>query len=124
MSIWKDENLIKVLQGGGVAVMPTDTIYGLVAQAENEQAVNRIYQIKRRTPEKPCIILISDIGDMSRFGVLLSSEKKEVIKKYWREEEVPTSIIVECHGEKWEYLHRGTGTLAFVYPTMTICLKY
>ena len=60
--MWKDENLVKVLRENGVAVMPTDTLYGIVGRAESVSAVNRIYTIRKRNPGKPCIILIGDIS--------------------------------------------------------------
>ena len=63
---WNNKNLVKILKKGGVAVMPTDTIYGIVGQAENISTVNRIYNLKKRNPEKPCIILISNIEQLSR----------------------------------------------------------
>ena len=60
--IWSDKNLIKTLKDGGVIVMPTDTIYGMVGRAEDISVVKRIYKIRKRNPDKPCIILISDIS--------------------------------------------------------------
>lgn len=54
------EDLVSVLQTGGVAVLRTDTLYGLVCQADNEQAVDRIYKLKRRDEAKSPIVLIAD----------------------------------------------------------------
>ena len=39
--ILNDENLVKVLKNGGVAIIPTDTIYGIIGQAENSNSVLR-----------------------------------------------------------------------------------
>lgn len=120
-NIWNDENLIKVLKGKGVAVMPTDTIYGIVGRALDKDVVERIYNIKGRNPDKPCIILISDIKDLEKFSINLSEEKKEELEKYWfisseAEECRATSIILDCKNDSLEYLHRGTNTLAFRLP--------
>ena len=60
-NIWNDKNLIKTLSENGVVVMPTDTIYGIVGKALEKSTVERIYKIKGRSPEKPCIVLIGDI---------------------------------------------------------------
>lgn len=114
---WNDANLIKVLQDGGVAVMPTDTIYGLVGRAENSDTVNRIYNLKKRTPKKPCIILIGDINEIEKFSVNLSKEQKNKLKEYWQIGSVPVSIILDCLDENFSYLHRGTKTLAFRLPS-------
>jgi L-threonylcarbamoyladenylate synthase len=113
-NVWVDENLVQTLKDDGVAVMPTDTLYGIVGRAESKVVVNRIYSIRRRAGEKPCIILISDFMDLSKFGILLSEPQKEFLQKL---ESVPTSIILDCDNEAFAYLHRGTKTLAFRLPT-------
>ena len=110
---WDSSNLIKVLQNGGVALIPTDTIYGLVGDALNKDTVLRIYDIKKRAPEKPCIILIGDWSELKKFSIDLSDEQKKVLEQGF---ENPTSVILDCNNEKFEYLHRGTKTLAFRVP--------
>ncbi|MFA6301364.1 MAG: L-threonylcarbamoyladenylate synthase [Candidatus Paceibacterota bacterium] len=112
-NIWENEILIKVLKGGGIVVMPTDTIYGIVGAALNEATVLRIYEIKKTAPEKPFIILIGDINEIEKFSVVLSSEQKNIIKNYWPG---PVSIIFDCLEDSFTYLHRGTKTLAFRLP--------
>jgi L-threonylcarbamoyladenylate synthase len=122
--IWSDSNLINKLKDGEVVVMPTDTIYGLVGKAEYGYTVNRIYDLKKRAPEKPSIILLNDIKELEKFSVFLSEKQKEEIKKYWSFDEnqdskvVPTSIVLDCFDEELSYLHRGTKTLAFRIPAL------
>ena len=120
-NIWNNENLIKVLQEDGVVVMPTDTIYGIVGRAQEEFVVNRIYTIRKRSPSKPCIILIGEIEELEKFSVILTEEQKNKIEEFWFipsgvEELRPTSIILDCPDPSLEYLHRGTNTLAFRLP--------
>ena len=62
-------DIIKILENGGVGVIPTDTLYGLVAQALNKQAVSRVYRLKQRSVHKPFIILISSYEDLAVFGI-------------------------------------------------------
>ncbi|MCK9303305.1 MAG: L-threonylcarbamoyladenylate synthase [Bacteroidales bacterium] len=50
----------KVLKDGGTMLYPTDTIWGLGCDATNEKAVEKIYKIKKRPPEKSPIILLDD----------------------------------------------------------------
>ena len=121
--LWADQNLIKILKEGGVAVMPTDTLYGVVGRAQNIFTVNRIYGLKKRTPEKPCIILIGDINELEKFSIILSEEQKNKLKEYWHISAMAdmchkkaVSIILDCTDPSLEYLHRGTNTLAFRLP--------
>ena len=50
----------KVINNGGVVISPTDTVYGMLADAFNVDAINRIYSIKEREREKPLLILLKD----------------------------------------------------------------
>lgn len=108
--MWAGEEIRKILKQGGVAVMPTDTIYGIVGNALNEKTVLRIYDIKKRAPEKPFIILIGNITELEKFNINLSLEQKKILLNYWPG---PVSIILDCPLEKFSYLHRCTHTLAF-----------
>lgn len=56
--------LAEMLTEGSVGVLKTDTLYGLVARADNKQAVERIYDIKQRDDSKPLIVLISNISQL------------------------------------------------------------
>lgn len=56
--------LVELINNGAIGVLLTDTLYGLVARADNEQAVERVFKVKGRTPTKPPIVLISDISQL------------------------------------------------------------
>lgn len=104
--------LIKTIHSGGLAVIPTDTIYGLVARALDEKSVNRVYAVKGRKPEKPFIILISDKKELGDFGVELTDEQVKLIERFWPG---PVTLIFRCD-QSLDYLHRGGNTLAFRLP--------
>ena len=108
-----NQDLVKVLKNGGVVVMPTDTIYGIVGKAENAETVEKIYKIRNRPPDKPCIILIADANELSKFGIVVLEAQKKILEKYWPG---PVSIILDCKDGSLSYLHRGTNTLAFRVP--------
>ena len=108
--VFQDEKLGQLLKEGGMAVMPTDTLYGVVGSALNERTVERIYKLRKRSPEKPCIILINDWADVQKFGISVPH-----LPKFDR----PTSVILDCLDSKYEYLHRGTKTLAFRVPKIS-----
>ncbi|OGI62564.1 threonylcarbamoyl-AMP synthase [Candidatus Nomurabacteria bacterium RIFCSPHIGHO2_01_FULL_40_12] len=111
-NIWNNDNLVKVLKENGIVVMPTDTLYGIVGRAEDRKTVERIYKIRKRNPEKPCIVLIGDLSELKKFNINLTEMQKNEIAKFTQ----PTSFIVDCIDEKFFYLHRGTHTLAFRIP--------
>lgn len=104
---------ISILKNGGIGVLPTDTIYGLVGSARNRQIVEKIYKLRKRKPNKPFIILISSFTDLKLFNVSLSAVEKGILEKIWPGK---VSVILKCPDEKFSYLHRGTNTLAFRLP--------
>ena len=62
-----DKDFARIVVGlkrGGVMVLPTDTIYGLHALAMRPEAVEKVYQLKKRDPGKPLIVLVGGIDDL------------------------------------------------------------
>ena len=96
-----------------VGVIPTDTIYGISCLAFDKNSVEKIYKIKQRDFNKPFIILIPSIKDLNRFGISITSNEKIILNKYWPG---PVSIVLNVEDERYEFLHRGTKTLAFRLP--------
>jgi L-threonylcarbamoyladenylate synthase len=105
--------IIPLLKEGGIGVLPTDTIYGIVACALDPKAVERVYEVRKRRPDKPCIILIADIADLLHFGITIDQSTNELINRLWPG---PVSIVLPCAKKEFAYLHRGTHTLAFRLP--------
>ena len=101
------------LKEGKLTVIPTDTIYGLSTSALIKNSVERIYQIKKRNPKKPIIILVSDIIDLALFNITIDKNTKKILEKVWPGK---VSVILSCSNKKFYYLHRGTGSLAFRLP--------
>ena|SRR3989344_1499051 len=117
------DKVVEVLKNGGVGVVPTDTIYGISASALDRGAVGRAYSLKGRGEQKPMIVLVSSPKDLTVFGIRLNISTVKFFKKYWPGR---VSVILDCPVKKYEYLHRGTKTLAFrlpAYPELINLLK-
>ena len=109
----KEKNIFSLIQNKSVGVMPTDTVYGLVASALDEKAVSKIYKIKKRDEHKPFIILIATLKDLDLFEIKLERKVINILKKIWPNK---VSIILPCKKKRFFYLHRGKGSLAFRMP--------
>ncbi|MFA5871636.1 MAG: L-threonylcarbamoyladenylate synthase [Parcubacteria group bacterium] len=105
--------IVDKIKKEAIGVIPTDTIYGVVASALSKKAVARAYKILSRNPKKPFIILISSIKDLELFGVILDNDAKRILKKLWPGK---VSVILPSPGNNFRYLHRGTKSLAFRLP--------
>lgn len=106
----------EALLKGDVVVIPTDTVYGIVAQAENQKSVEKVYRIKGRDDNKPFIVLISSLFDLEKFSIKLDKNAGQFLAKNWP---APLSVILPCPSEKFSYLHRGTNEIAFRMPAIT-----
>jgi L-threonylcarbamoyladenylate synthase len=108
-----EKEIVAILKNSGIGVIPTDTVYGVVASAFSRKAVLRIYKVRRRTPTKPMIVLIGTLRDLRQFGVRPSPKERKVLTQFWPG---PVSIILPCRARKFFYLHRGSGGIAFRLP--------
>ncbi|HET9850464.1 MAG TPA: L-threonylcarbamoyladenylate synthase [Candidatus Saccharimonadales bacterium] len=106
-------DIIEILKNGGVGVMATDTIYGLVGSAFSPNAVERIYQLKGRRADKPFIILIASPRYLKLFDIHLDKNLSAQLKQFWPG---PVSLVLPCPQDKFAYLHRGGQSLAFRVP--------
>jgi len=100
-----EKNLIQSLLDGSVGVMPTDTIYGVVARASDKMAVERLYKLKRRE-NKPGTIIAASFQQLVDLGI-----DKELLLKVSQFWPGPISIIVNAP-VSLAYLHQDTGSLA------------
>lgn len=67
--------LITALENGAVLVLPTDTVYGLVCDAGNEKAVEKIFEIKKREKSKPLAIFVKDIKTAKKFAFINKNQE-------------------------------------------------
>lgn len=95
----------KILIDGGAGIVPTDTVYGLVACAGNKQATQRLYELKKRE-SKPGTIIAASIEQLISLG--FSAEIIEPAKKYWPG---PVSVVLAA-SDNLDYLHQNVGDIA------------
>ena len=63
----------EILRAGGLVAFPTETVYGLGADAENVSAVARIFDVKRRPANHPLIVHIAAADELPRWASQVSS---------------------------------------------------
>ncbi len=104
-----DPELVALLRSGAVGVLPTDTVYGLVCRAADEQAVHKLYTLKPRE-NKPGTIIAADIQQLIELG--LKARYLKAVEHYWPN---PLSVVIPC-GLDLPYLHLGKMSLAVRVP--------
>ena len=78
----KDE-IINVLNNGGVIAYVTDTVWGLGCLPNNEKAVKKIYEIKKREAQKPLILMSNEIYNLLNYVKPIPKVGQILIKKYF-----------------------------------------
>ena len=104
-----DPEIARLLTSGGVGVLRTDTLYGIVAQASDEAAVRRVYTLKGRDDDKSPIVLIADASQV--FDELPAGHR-EYVDQVWPG---PVSVIVpSVYAPSW--IKRGNDSVAYRVP--------
>ncbi len=82
-------NIIEVIKSGGTILYPTDTVWGLGGDATNEKLIDKIYQIKKREPEKSLLILVNSYKMLQKYVTEIPVDIWEILEKSVE----PTTII-------------------------------
>lgn len=108
------EPVVRAVIAGQIIVAPTDTIYGILARAKDAAAVGTLYRVRRRTPDKPCILLVASSADIPSLTIKQRHAYQDLSA------ERPTTIITKVPGNFLPHLPRRDGTLAFrVAPALS-----
>lgn len=106
-----DVEFFDVMRRGGVAVIRTDTLYGIVASADSELAVDRVYTLKQRDQTKSPIVLI---GSTDQLYDAPADEVAPVLDVMWPG---PYSIILPTHTAP-SWIRRDNGSVAYRIPAV------
>ncbi len=106
------EHAVKVLQRDGIIVYPTETVYGLGADALSEDAVMKVYEAKGRLLGKPISIAVSDM-DMLRAVAVVDDRAEAFINRFLPG---PVTVILPAKSCLPEVLTGGTGLIGIRMP--------
>ncbi len=108
-----------VLSHGGVIVYPTDTLYGLGADARNEDSIKRLFMLKKRPAHKPLPILVESIT-MAKKYAFIDEKQERILKKLWPG---ATTIIFEKKQAVSSLISGGRETVGLRMPDSPFCLR-
>lgn len=119
-----DYNIIKeaadIINRGGIVVFPTETVYGIGADALNEEAVDKIFKAKGRPQDNPLIVHISEFDELYNL-VLEVPEKAELLaKSFWPG---PLTMILNKKDILSDKITAGLNTAAIRLPVNDIALS-
>jgi len=77
------DEIASTFSNGRVVILPTDTIYGLHARADDEQGIARIGQLKKRTVARSIVVLAADVDQCIAVGALIEPALREQLERVW-----------------------------------------
>lgn len=98
------EQTLAYLKQGKVVAIPTETVYGLAADASNEQAIKTIFQLKNRPIDHPLIMHIAEGWDLSRWVDPIPTHVHLLIEEFWPG---PLTLVMHSKPEKVSPLITG-----------------
>ena len=108
------ESAAKCLKEGGTVVFPTETVYGLGADAFNPCAIEKIYIAKGRPSDNPLIVHISDISDVNILARSITPNAEILMKNFWPG---PLTLIFKKKNNVPDKVTAGLDTVAVRYPS-------
>lgn len=82
---------LAVLEKGGTLLYPTETVWGIGCDAMNETAIDEVFRIKNRPPEKSLIVLLAEAKDIFRYVAAPHPDIVDILESFER----PTTVIYE-----------------------------
>jgi L-threonylcarbamoyladenylate synthase len=113
------ERASSLIRSGEIVAFPTETVYGLGANALDPLAISKIYQIKGRPSDNPLIIHIGDMNMLSGLVSTISPRVMRMIKKFWPG---PITLIFKKSKSVPKITTGGLGTVAVRMPRNKIAL--
>ncbi len=102
-----------ILRAGGIVAMPTETVYGLAANAFDPKAVARVFEAKRRPSFDPLIVHIADLDDLPGVATEVPEAARAVAERFWPG---PLTMVFPKRPEIPDIVTSGLPTVGVRFP--------
>jgi len=110
----------KALKNGQLVAFPTETVYGLGADATNEEAVSRIYSVKGRPTDHPLIVHISSINQLDKWAMDIKDYAIKLAKEFWPG---PMTLILKRSELAKDFITGGQENVGLRVPSQPVALE-
>lgn len=107
----------EIIRRGGLVVFPTETVYGLGANAFDEEAVHKIYAAKGRPSDNPLIAHVADMGDLERLVREVPQSAEKLMGAFWGG---PLTLIMKKRHDVPDAVTAGLDTVAVRMPSHSV----
>lgn len=109
----------RALKDGNLVAFPTETVYGLGADAVNKKAVNRVYSVKGRPTDHPLIVHISSTKQLDKWSVEVPDYAMKLANEFWPG---PMTLILKRSDLAQDFITGGQVTVGLRVPDQSIAL--
>lgn len=114
------ERAVQVLKSGGLVALPTETVYGLGADASNELAVRRIFSVKQRPSSHPLIVHLGSATELEAWASEVSPLASKLAKAFWPG---PLTLVLKRTSAVSDAVTGGLDTVAVRVPKHPLALE-
>jgi L-threonylcarbamoyladenylate synthase len=113
------ERAAAILRAGGLVAIPTETVYGLGADARNPEAVARVFAAKQRPYSHPLIVHVADMSKVHDFAVNIPEEAYKLAEAFWPG---PLTMVFKKRGDVLDTVTGAQDTVAVRVPRHPVAL--
>ena len=110
----------EIIKNGGIVGIPTETVYGLAADAFNVEAVLKIFEAKGRPPDNPLIVHIASMKDLKLIVKEFPENAQKLAKTFWPG---PLTLILPKQKSIPDCVSAGLGSVAVRFPSHNLARK-
>lgn len=114
------QQAIQLLKAGNVVAIPTETVYGLAADASNDAALQQIYAIKQRPADNPLIVHIADVSQVSDWAAEFPPLAQKLAQAFWPG---PFTLVLSAKDSVSSIVRGGQPTVALRVPAHPVALQ-
>lgn len=112
---------VDIIKKGGVVAFPTETVYGLGADARNPVAIQRVFDTKGRPSDNPLIVHLSDQNMVKDFAFEIPEPAKRLMKHFWPG---PLTLVLNKKEDVLDSVTAGLATVALRIPSHPLALEF
>lgn len=114
------QEAINKLKNGEVVAIPTETVYGLAADASNEEALRQVYALKERPSDNPLIVHIANMNQVQNFASAFSPLAKKLAQSFWPG---PFTLVLPAKNTVSKIVRGNQPTVALRVPNHPLTLQ-
>jgi L-threonylcarbamoyladenylate synthase len=109
--------VVDALTEGGLAIFPTDTVYGIACRADDDEAVRSLFAAKKRPLDKPLPLLLGDAGGLDRVAGMIDDTMIRLAQRFWPG---PLTMVICKSPDVLDVVTGGQPTVGVRVPDMTL----